>query len=221
LPAAGRATGVVIVIGGFDGWREEYFSGAKHLLERGLAVFLGEVPGQGETRLEHRLYITADVEQAMSAVVGALLADPRLGGKVAIWGNSFGGCLAPRLACFDDRIVACCANGGTARPIEVVERFHRFAAKLEAMTGTDAETACGLIRALEITDLLPKMRAPLLQLHSVPDRVFSLEAARMLYQSAGSTDKRLVVWEDGDHCIYNHTLEKHCLVADWFADKMV
>ncbi|RWI57064.1 MAG: alpha/beta hydrolase [Mesorhizobium sp.] len=220
LPPGGNAQGVVIVIGGFDGWREEYHSGAEHLLERGLAVFLGEVPGQGETRLEHGLFITADVEQAMIAIVDALLTDPRLGGRVAIWGNSFGGCLASRLAFFDHRIVACCANGGTARPIEVVERFPRFASKLAAMTGMNADTACEIIRALEITDLLPRMRAPFLQLHSVHDRVFSLETAQALYRTAGSQDKRLVVWEDGDHCVYNHTLEKHCLVADWFAERM-
>lgn len=221
LPPNGNAQGVVIVIGGFDGWREEYHSGAEYLLERGLAVFLGEVPGQGETRLEQGLFMTVDVEHAMSAIVDVLLADPRLGGQVAIWGNSFGGCLAPRLACFDDRIVACCANGGTARPIEVIERFPRFVIKVEALTGADGEAACDLIRALEITDLLPNMRAPLLQLHSVPDRVFSIETARLLYQNSGSQDKQLVVWEDGDHCIYNHTLEKHCLIADWFAEKML
>lgn len=220
LPPDAKAAGVVIVIGGFDGWREEYHLSAEHLLERGLAVFLGEVPGQGETRLEHRLFMTGDVELALSTIVDALLSDPRLGGRVAIWGNSFGGCLAPRLACFDHRIVACCANGGTARPIEIVERFPRFMTKLEAMTGTDAEVAGAVIRSLETTGLLPKMRAPLLQLHSVPDRVFPLEAARDVYRNAGSKDKRLLIWEDGDHCIYNHTLEKHCLVADWFAEKM-
>ena len=27
-------------------------------------------------------------------------------------------------------------------------------------------------------------------------------------------------WPDGDHCIYNHSHEKHTLVADWFTDRL-
>jgi hypothetical protein len=27
-----------------------------------------------------------------------------------------------------------------------------------------------------------------------------------------------VVFDDGDHCIYNHSHEKHCLIGDWFLD---
>ena len=50
-PAGVPAPATVIVMGGFDGWREEYHVGATHLLDRGMAAFLVDGPGQGETRL--------------------------------------------------------------------------------------------------------------------------------------------------------------------------
>ena len=63
----------VIVMGGFDGWREEYHVGATYLLARGIAVLLVDGPGQGETRVLQGLHMTSDVEKAFSAMVDHLL----------------------------------------------------------------------------------------------------------------------------------------------------
>jgi hypothetical protein len=29
-----------------------------------------------------------------------------------------------------------------------------------------------------------------------------------------------VEWPDGDHCLYNHSLEKHTIVADWVTERL-
>jgi len=34
------------------------------------------------------------------------------------------------------------------------------------------------------------------------------------------TDKTFLEWQDGDHCIYNHSHEKNVAVADWFIDRL-
>lgn len=213
---------VVIIMGGFDGWREEYHVGATYLLERGIAVLLVDGPGQGETRLFHGIHMGAGVEKAYSAIVDHLLADGRLAPSVGIWGNSMGGFLAALTAATDDRIAACCVNGGTIRPAEILDRYHRFTAKITPLLGIDdPDTAREAMEQFQLTpDLLDRLRSPLLVLHGTPDQVFLIENARALFDGAASTDKTFREWPDGDHCIYNHSHEKHVTVADWFADRL-
>lgn len=213
----------VIVMGGFDGWREEYHVGATYLVERGIAVLLMDGPGQGETRLFEHLHMDHDVTQAFSAMVDFALADERLGDAVGIWGNSMGGFLAAATAAADPRIAACVVNGGTVRPAEILERFHRFTGKVRPLLGIDdpAEATAALESYVLTQNDLRALRCPLLVLHGTPDRVFLIENARALFDGAGAEDKTFLEWRDGDHCIYNHSMEKHVAVGDWFSDRLV
>jgi len=158
-----------------------------------------------------------------SAVVDALVREPRICGTVGIWGNSFGGYLAAVAASTDPRIAACCVNGGTIRPAELPQRHPRFIAKIQAMYGIDDRAeAFRVIEAATLPDSqLARVTCPLLVLHGTPDAVFAVDNARALYDAAGSADKSWHEWLDGDHCIYNHTAEKHALVGDWFADHLL
>ena len=63
---------IVIIFGGADGWREEYHQGAMRILDRGVSVFLLDLPGQGETRLLNRLFLRPKVEAAIGAVINWL-----------------------------------------------------------------------------------------------------------------------------------------------------
>lgn len=222
-PATGDGPPVVILMGGFDGWREEYHVGATYLLERGVAVFLVDGSGQGETRLFHGLHMKPGVEKAFSAMVDHLLADDRLGDSVGIWGNSMGGYLAALTAVTDQRITACVVNGGTVRPVETAERYPRFTTKVQLLLGIDdPDTARQVMSSFVLdNDLLASLNCPLLVLHGTPDQVFLIDNARALYDQAGSPDKTFHEFPDGDHCIYNHSHEKHTLVGDWLADRLI
>ncbi|WP_433678272.1 alpha/beta hydrolase family protein [Nocardia sp. CA-119907] len=213
---------VVIVIGGFDGWREEYHVGAQYLIERGVAVFLADGPGQGETRLLQGLHMNTTVAQSFSAMVDHLVADHRLRPVVGIWGNSMGGYLAAHVAALDDRIAACCVNGGTARPAEILDRYPRFISKVTALLGiADPGSARDALEQFALTpESLNRLTCPLLVLHGTPDRVFLVENARALFDEAAAADKQFHEWADGDHCLYNHSHEKHVLIADWFANRL-
>jgi esterase/lipase len=72
---------------------------------------------------------------------------------------------------------------------------------------------------IEMREDIAKITCPLLQLHGAPDQVFLLENARLIFDDATSDDKRLLIWEDGDHCLYNHSDEKNALITDWFASQ--
>jgi pimeloyl-ACP methyl ester carboxylesterase len=220
-PAKVERPPVVVVVGGFDAWREEYHIGATYLVERGIAVLLVDAPGQGETRLFNGLTMTSDFENAFACVYDALQADISLGGQVGLWGNSFGGFLAAKVAALDKRWDAVCVNGGTTRPAAFPQRFPRFVDRITPLLGApDDDAALVLIEAFDIDDLMPGITRPLLQLHSAVDPIFTLEEATRVHDQATSDDKKLLVWEDGDHCIHSHFIEKYNLVADWFVSRL-
>jgi alpha-beta hydrolase superfamily lysophospholipase len=220
-PPRRTAPPIVIIMGGADGWREAYEPAARSLLERGVGVLLVDGPGQGESRLFHGLYLTADYHLAYSAIVDFLIADGRVGHAIGIYGNSLGGHLAAKVASADHRLIACCVNGGTVRPIEILDRHPRFIERFAAMLGSvDHAEARALIAGLDLSEEVKQMRCPLLVLHGVPDTVFTFANAQRLHEAAGSADKTLLAWDDGDHCLYNHAHEKNCTVADWFLDRL-
>ncbi len=216
----------VIIFGGADGWREEYHGGALALLERGMAALLLDGPGQGETRILGGMHLHPGVEAAFSAAVGHLLAHPLVGNRVGIWGNSLGGSFAARTAASDARVAACCVTGGSSDPVEVLDRFPRFVERIQAMLGhgdaAQARTALEdlALHTLARADGQGRIGCPLLVLHGAPDPIFAVENAERILAFADNADARMVVWDDGDHCIYNHTHEKHCTVADWFAERL-
>jgi alpha-beta hydrolase superfamily lysophospholipase len=213
---------VVIVFGGADGWREEYHNGALALRERGLAVLLLDGPGQGETRLLGGLHLRPDtVASAHAAVVHFLIEDQRVGRSVGIWGNSLGGTLAARAASACPEIVACCVNGGSAEPERAIDRLPRLADRLRALTGdADAASVRASLAALALPAEVNRITCPLLLLHGGADALFAPDEALAIAQNASSSDKTVLFWDDGDHCIYNHSHEKHCAVADWFLDRL-
>lgn len=211
---------VVIILGGFDGWREEYWPGAEQLLRRGIAAFLVDGPGQGESRIRYKIYLDENFHQAFSRVADALMEEPTLGDRLGIWGNSLGGFLAARVAAADPRFSALCVNGGTVRPIELPERFPRFWEKVEAMVGGSREQAGAILRSFDLSAHFDQIKCPLLQIHSEPDQVFLLNNAEQIYQGSLSEDKEIRIWADGDHCIYNHSEEKSIYISDWFSTKL-
>jgi dipeptidyl aminopeptidase/acylaminoacyl peptidase len=211
---------VVMIFGGADGWREEYHSGAEYLIQRGVAALLVDGPGQGESRILDKVFIERQPERGYSAIVEALLELPSIG-RIGIWGNSLGGCFAARTAAFDSRIAACCVNGGSARPVEVLDRFPRFIERICAMLGRDGhDEAREFLADLEIDSSDNRVECPLLVLHGGQDRIFLTENAQSIHDGAPSHAKRMVVWDDGDHCLYNHSHEKHCIVSDWFKEHL-
>jgi dienelactone hydrolase len=185
---------IVILFGGFDGWREEYHAAAVALAERGVAAYLTDLPRQGEVRLRDTLFLDENDVAALGTIADHLSALVNIADRVGLWGNSVGGYLAARAAGEDQRFAAVCVNGGSARPMEPPERHPRFLAKVEALTGTAERHVIDRAMVPLSPDWLgARPRCPLLQLHGAPDAVFLLENARVIHDAAASTDKRLMI----------------------------
>jgi alpha-beta hydrolase superfamily lysophospholipase len=219
----GSAPGpVVLQLCGISGSREEYEAGSRYLTARGLGAALVDAPGQGETRLLGGLHFDEHAIDAVRALVDAVLAHPACDGRIGLWGNSAGGWIAVLAAAADPRVTACCATGGTDRPTEILDRYPRFVAELQRMTGHDDPDASRAVfdRLAIDADVLREVRCPLHVVHGTPDRIFRVDGARRIHAGAHSTDKTLTEFPDGDHCVTNRSHEKHTLVAAWFAERL-
>lgn len=216
--AAPRAP-CVVLINGLDSTQEvELATFAEGFLERGLSVYTFEGPGQGA--LAGVLPLTR-FDDAFHAVVDALRAHPRVGASpLGVFGVSFGGHLACRVAAVVPRIRACVSLGG----------FHdgRVLPRLPPVAQANVRRAYGLpadapLSALqELVNLAPlagRMDRPLLVVHGTADQLVDMEQVDALRAWArGRT--RVDMLEGAEHVCTDRFGE--CLPAlwDWMADAL-
>lgn len=110
---SGEIRATLILMNGFDGTQEELYDKVQAALRRGYNVLTFEGPGQGEmVRVQH-LYFRADWEKVVTPVVDYLENRTDVDtSRIALWGISMGGYLAPRAAAFDHRLTALICDGG-------------------------------------------------------------------------------------------------------------
>jgi dienelactone hydrolase len=223
LPAAQRsptAAGwpVVIMIPGLDSTKEELGTTEELFLERGLATFSVDGPGQGEA--EYDLAIRPDWEVPGAAVIDRLAAEPDLDARrVAVWGVSLGGYYAPRVASGDERVQACVALAGPydfaaawdQRPVLTREAF-RVRSK-----SPDAQAARAAAAQLTMAGRAELIHCPLLAVMGKQDRLIPWQQAQRLVQEAGGPAELLLL-EQGNHGCANLAPLHRYYTADWVAD---
>ena len=119
-------------------------------LDRGLATFSVDGPGQGEA--EYDLAIRPDWEVPGAAILDAVSALPGLDpGRIGVWGVSLGGYYAPRLASGDGRARACIALSGPfsfGEGWDQLPELTREAFRVRSKSATDGQAR---LRAGELT----------------------------------------------------------------------
>jgi pimeloyl-ACP methyl ester carboxylesterase len=111
---SGRPRPTILLNTGFDGSAEEmHWNGARAAVERDYNVLVFDGPGQFGPVHRQGLHFRPDWEKVVTPVVNFAVTrsdvDP---GKIALYGVSFGGYLAPRAAAFEPRLAACIADDG-------------------------------------------------------------------------------------------------------------
>ncbi|MDO8873542.1 MAG: alpha/beta fold hydrolase [Methanoregula sp.] len=110
---SGKARPLLIVQTGFDGCQEELHPYAMEGIKRGYNVLTFEGPGQGEVIRVQHLPFRADWENVITPVVDYAVSQPDVDrNRIALWGISLGGYLAPRGAAYEPRIKALVADAG-------------------------------------------------------------------------------------------------------------
>ncbi|MER5185022.1 alpha/beta hydrolase [Streptomyces sp. NPDC002896] len=220
LPPGGTARATVIVWGGLSGWGAAYLPVAAAYTARGLACLLAEGPGQGESRLRHRLYVDERVAEGFARFVDLVEADSRLGAAIGIQGISFGGLFAAHLAAADPRVGAVVVNGAPAVP--TIPEFRTAREQMAAVVGTDdLNRVAEVMASLRFDPDKHRIGCPLLLLHGGQDPLARYEDQEPFLHAADPAVATVRIWPDGEHTLYNHAAERDALTGDWFMDHLV
>jgi alpha-beta hydrolase superfamily lysophospholipase len=216
---------VTIVIAGATGYKEENYAHLKYVVERGMAALVYDGPGQGEALLMRDVHYTVDnFERSVQAAIDWLRGDSRFGDRIALYGVSYGGYLAPRAACFmSDQLVACIARGGCAKTDDLtLPRDGYYLQKFKPKFGvTDDETAAAISTQMNIEPYLHQLTCSLLVQHTEQDPVVGTDGAHKIYELSSSADKEYFEIPGFYHCGVNEDKRVGSYAADWLADRLL
>ena len=156
------------------------------------------------------------VSTAMSMLAGYEIAPDAFG----VVGHSMGGALAIAAASADDRIKACCTNGGSVYLERGLMKYPRVLARMARMLDRSNEETIAFIQTLRLADVASTMRAELLCLQGGRDVLVDNNEAQSLIELHGHDRSTLQFWPEGVHCLYNHAFERNCVLTDWFATQL-
>jgi dipeptidyl aminopeptidase/acylaminoacyl peptidase len=212
---------VVLMLPGLDSTKEELGSTEQTFLDRGLATFTLDGPGQGEA--EYDLPIRGDWAPVAEAVWDAIGTQPDLDrSRLAVWGVSLGGYYAPRVAA---------ALGGRAAAVVALAgpfNFGEYWDGLPQLTrdtfrvrsgAADDDAARRHALELDLTQVASDIVAPLLIVFGRLDRLIPWEnSVRLRDAVAGPVE--LLMLEDGNHGCADVAAQHRPLTADWLAARL-
>lgn len=147
--------------GGYDGTCEElFFIIARGALERGYNILMFDGPGQGGALVIQKLPMRADWEKVVTPVVDYLLTRPDVdSARIALYGGSFGGYLAPRAVAFEHRLAACIADAALFDPAALSNKM--FPPEVaSALTKNDVAVLEPFFNQLQEKKSLRRIRSP-------------------------------------------------------------
>jgi dipeptidyl aminopeptidase/acylaminoacyl peptidase len=215
LPTVSAASphALVVLVPGTDSTKEEFPSWEKVILDRGLACFTLDGPGQGEvfhmgTRMQPAY------EQTLALGLDAIASDPRIDmNRVGIAGTSLGGYYVVRAAAFEPRVKALVSISGPMRlDFNSLPAHTRATMKLYSRNHDD-RAACQYINRYNLDGVLQKVKPPALIATGKMDRIIPWQHTKAIADGITKADFRL--YEDGNHALTNVAYEFRDLSADW------
>ena len=219
-PASDGPRPTVILIPGLDSTKEEFREVERAFLERGLATFALDGPGQGEA--EWDLAIRPEWELVGEAIFHQLRQMSQVDDdRVGVWGVSLGGFYAARLASSDlpVRATVCLAGPysfSNAWPGLNPLTRQAFQVRAHCATPEEAER-----RATDFTlkGYAEKIATPLLVIMGEQDRLFSWrDGERLSGEARGETE--LLLLPEGNHGCANLTYRHRPYSADWLGERL-
>ncbi len=220
-PGGVDSAALVVLIPGLDSTKEEFRSTEELFLERGLATFSVDGPGQGEA--EYDLAIRGDWEVPGAAILDHVARLPGIDpNRIGIWGVSLGGYYSPRVASEDLGVKACVALAGPFNFGEVwdgLPSLTRDTFRVRAKVGSE-EDARQRAFELSLEGRARKITAPLQIVMGKLDRLFPWEHGQRLADSAAGTVDFLLL-PDGNHGCANVFYRHRYHTADWMAEQLL
>ncbi|MEX1135140.1 MAG: prolyl oligopeptidase family serine peptidase [Acidimicrobiia bacterium] len=224
LPVDVERPRCVLLIGGVDSTKEDTIELSNLFLDRGLATFAFDGPGQGEYFDQQPM--VPDFERYTSAVIDYLseredIATDNFG---AI-GRSIGGYYALRSALTDERLGAVVVWGGTYdlshfdTMEEVAQAGFLFASGIE--DHIDARrTVMQYLDLAPLQDLLRQFRGRVLIYHGAHDQNFPVAQAQRLADSMPDHSRVLEIDPEERHCCHMRFPRTRRLMVDWLTGEL-
>jgi esterase FrsA len=226
---------VVMHWGGVDGWKEDRQRASGMMHARGIATLTVDMPGTGESPLR---YPDPDAERGFSTFLDHLSRREDVdGGRMGVWGGSFGAYWAARLAHVEaKRLSAAVFQGGSVH-YGLQEKWLRpafasgasgylfgpgsmFEARSQAMGVATLEEFLAVAPALSLLDrgLLDRPCAPLLCVNGKLDDMAPVDDIYLLLEHGSPKEAR--VYPKGSHMGRTPGMpedEITKLITDWLA----
>ena len=209
----------VLLVPGLDSAKEEFRATEELFLERGIATFSVDGPGQGEA--EYDLPIRGDWEVPGAAIVERLASLPGIdGSRLGLWGVSLGGYYAPRLASGVASVRACIALAGPydfGAVWDGLPELTRAAFRVRARAGSDGE-ARAIAGTLSLDGRTERISCALQVVTGRLDRIIPWQEAQRLADEVPGA--HLLLLEDGNHGCANVFYKHRYKSADWMASQL-
>jgi 2,6-dihydroxypseudooxynicotine hydrolase len=210
----------VLLVAGLDSTKEEFRATEQLFLERGLATFSVDGPGQGEA--EYDLAIRGDWEVPGAVLIDYLQSCPGVdGARIGVWGVSLGGYYAPRIASGVAGVRACIALAGPydfGAIWEGLPILTRNPFRVRSRLGTD-DAAREHAHTLTLEGRTRDLTCPLHVVIGRRDRLIPWEQAqRLVDEVEGDVDFLLL--DDGNHGCANVSHKHRYRSADWMAEQL-
>lgn len=136
-----KARPTVIAQSGYDSTHQElYFCFVQGALARGYNVLTFDGPGQGNLLFKQNIFMRSNWETVITPIVNMLVErDDVDENKIALYGPSWGGMLAPRAAAYENRIAALIVNPGQYDVLENIKRAASGTAEVNPEAVTSLE----------------------------------------------------------------------------------
>jgi len=219
-PAGVERPPVVAMAVGLDSTKEECDAYEQPFLQRGLATFAFDGPGQGEGQYDFA--IRGDYDVAVAAVLDCLDKRRDLdSNRIGLSGVSLGGYYAPRAAAFEKRIKACMALGGPfawAESWDGLPELTRAAFRVRSHARSEEEARRNAA-TLSLEGVAQRITCPIFIMNGRLDRIVPCQDAERLAREVKGPVTLLII-EDGNHVANNRAYRWRPLGADWMAQRL-
>ncbi len=209
-----------VLLGGLESTKEESYMFENMLLDRGVATFTFDGPGQGE--MFDDVAVSGDYERYASRVLDHLVTRTDIASnQIGVLGRSLGGHYALRAASMDDRFRACVSWGGFVQMDDWSFEYPLTKQSWQYVTKSpDLATAQVRVReAIDVRPVLPNLQIPTYVLHGAKDET-PISEIDLLQQYAHRASIVLDVEPEGDHCCHNLGPAPRVRMADWLASEL-